>query len=254
MPGVEVSSENRSWMDGGYYYNSKYQIRTFNLKCFFEDITREELNQILLWLSKDSCGKLVFDDKKDVYYMVRPSGLTNLEPYGVRHGWMNQVTYSGTFTAVMTAYDPLGVMDITSVEDEALGTDYSYCGILPASMMPPEPTVSDTSFLVYNCGTHRCEPVIELKGSAPSGMTIRNISNGTSCALVGLPEEGIVRVDGRLGLVAVVTEGGEEDAFELHDDGYITLESYGTIYRDVVIQTTSESNRLTVAGFIPTTQ
>lgn len=249
-----MSSGDRSWGDGGYYYYSKYKVRTFGLRCFFEDITREELNQIILWLSKDSCGKLIFDDRKDVYYMVRPAGVTDLEPFGVRHGWMNQMTYSGTFTCQMTAYDPLGVMNISSTEDGAMTEDYSYCGILPSSMMPPEPVTTDTSFLIYNCGTNRCEPVIELAGSAPSGVTIRNLSNGTTCTLVALPEEGTVRIDGAIGKVTVVTEGGEEEAFELHDDGYISLESYGVIFRDVIVQTTAGSNLLTVTGFIPTTQ
>lgn len=248
LPEIESSGIEVGWRDGGYYYQSKYKVRTFKLRCFFEDATPEDLNRIVLWLSKDSCGKLVFDERKDVYYIVRPTGTTEFSAYPVRHEWMNQDTYSGTFVAVLTAHDPLGFMELTSLSEPSVTTDYTYSGIMDDNMMPSSPSLSDTYFLVYNCGTHPCDMTIDIAGSAPSGLTIRNLSNGTSCKIVGLPSDGALHIDGQLGKVTVITEGNETDAFDLHDEGYITLSPYENIYRDLLVQTAEGSNALKVCG------
>ena len=248
MPEMEVSSTDVTSRDGGYYHSSRYKSREFKLKCYFEDITYETFTNMRRWLAKDKVGKLVFDTRPDVYYWVRPTEHINPATYSAEHGWLSQPLFSGTFTVTLTAFNPFGFMRIISYENLEDGIMTRYSGILPREMMPALPDVADTDFLVYNPGTQRCETVIELAGSAPSGLVIRNLSNGSCCKIAGLPAEGSVIIDGTLGRVSTYYNSIEEDAFELHDEGYIILESFGDVYRDVSVQATSGSNQLALIG------
>lgn len=90
LPNVSATTSEIAQMDGGYYYGSKYKTRTFSLKCFFEDLTMERIHAITRWLSKDSLGKLVFDERPTVYYRVRPTGKFVPTMYAGEHEWMNE--------------------------------------------------------------------------------------------------------------------------------------------------------------------
>ena len=248
QPDIEVASSEIAGRDGGYFHSAKLKTRVFSLNCFFEDVTMATLYDIGTWLSKDAVGKLIFDDRPAVYYIVRPTSKFEPSIYGRRQDWMNQLTYSGTFTATFTAFSPFGYMEHTEYYDMDKYGESSYSGILCSEMMPPLPSPTDTSCLLYNCGTQPCDTVIEVCGRAPSGLTIRNISNGTSCVITTLPASGTIVIDGELGKTTFVNNGIESEAFEYHDEGYITLDSYGRIYRPVVATAKGGENKIYISG------
>lgn len=241
QPGIKVKSSEVDGRNGGYFHSASYKSRVFKLKCYFEDLTAAGIYKIISWLSKDSAGKLVFDDRPNVYYEVRPTAQFSPTTYTCRHDWMNQVVYSGTFTAEFTAYFPFGYMTRTSYDDADECGESNYSGILPSSMMPEVPgaqalTKERTSFLIYNPGTQPCCLNFEIKtDNLPNGSTIRNITNGTKYVFTGTgnnPGSITVKVDGDTG--RTYRQGASLvwiDANELHDEGYVTLEPYGVLYQ-----------------------
>lgn len=230
----------------------------FKLKCYFEDLTAAGIYKIISWLSKDSAGKLVFDDRPNVYYEVRPTAQFSPTTYTCRHDWMNQVVYSGTFTAEFTAYFPFGYMTRTSYDDADECGESNYSGILPSSMMPEVPgaqalTKERTSFLIYNPGTQPCCLNFEIKtDNLPNGSTIRNITNGTKYVFTGTgnnPGSITVKVDSDTG--RTYRQGASLvwiDANELHDEGYVTLEPYGVLYQNVAATSVSGSTKIKLSG------
>jgi len=97
--------------------------------------------------------------------------------------------YSGTFTITFVANEPFGKLNKKAADGEV---DYDGSmrdtGMIPAEMMPPDPAVDDTQFLLYNCGTEKAHTVLRIAGSVDStdGLTIRNNTNGTMCRIIGL--------------------------------------------------------------------
>lgn len=272
LPSYDTVSSEVTERDGGYYYRTRQNIRTFSLDCFFENITEHQLRKIARWQDRKSSGELIFDERPDVIYKVRPSKQIEPEIYEHLLEGNEDRTYSGTFTATFSAYEPFGFLTKKSYEaDENPNLYTSYSGMIRSDEMPTSPLNTDKRILLYNCGTEPCGAYISLRGSAPNGFTITNDTNGTSCKILGMPESPLLLVidsencrvlcgDGSfLGERYVITADGyillnEEGkiiyeqvgpqgidldpktairAFELHDDGYITLDPYGEVYRDV---------------------
>lgn len=122
--------------------------------------------------------------------MVRPTKAFEPELYEHVLDGNSFPTYSGTFSMTLSAYDPFGYLTKTVCEsEEELFEMASYCGILFSDQMPDSPTPDSMRFLVYNCGTELCGLNFYFRGTAPSGMTLRNLTNGTKCKLTALPAE-----------------------------------------------------------------
>lgn len=281
LPSYDTISSDVTERDGGYYYRTRQNIRTFSLDCFFENITEHQLRKIARWLDRKTAGELIFDARPDVVYRVRPSKQLEPEIYEHLLEGNKDRTYSGTFTATFTAYEPFGFMKkkAYNVGDDA---DHymTYCGMLRTDEMPPEATASSRKILLYNCGTEPCGLYFSLRGKAPNGFTITNETNGSVCKVLGMPTSPLLLVvDGEnckvlcgngtyLGEKFVIVADGyvlmdiddnviyehvgpegidlnaetAKRAFEFHDEGYIILEPYGEVYRDVSAKWSAGSN------------
>ena len=217
----KIYSTDPSWKHGGYYFGNSAKIREFKLKCYFEEITIATREKIRRWLGRNTKGKLIFDDRPFVYYNVRPSDVTSGEIYN------DTGKYSGTFTVVFTAYEPFGYLtrkyNTSSTKDGA----EDYCGMIASSLMPAAPTVSDTSFQVYNPGTETCGLDIIIRGSTDNPIRFVNQRNGSVCVISSLPGSRYLDINGDTGFVKIKTSvsgTAYEPGFAYHDKGYIRLE------------------------------
>lgn len=231
---------------GAYWYGNTVDARTFTLECYYEDATIAQTEEILQWVDRDSYGKLVFDDRPYVYYLVRPSKAPTGRRYVGHYACTSpdELVYSGTLTLEFTAYDPFGYMNITTVgtlDDDAVKAT----GVLTDAMMPTN-AVALGNHLIYNPGTEACPLRITIGGSAPDGLTIHNYSTGESCKLVSLPANDSLVIDGYTGFVAL--KSNHNPAFSYHNDGYIHLASCVPYHRDVPISWTKNSTAVTSDG------
>lgn len=194
----------------------------------------------------------MFDERPEVVYHVRPS--KSFEPELYEHVLDGNAypTYSGKFSIAFDAYDPFGYLTKTELSTgETNNHMESFCGILPKDELPPAPVASDREFLMYNCGTEPCGMNLVLRGTAPNGAVLKNLTNGTSCKLIALPEDpSYLRIDadncrvqyGFGDSAKALYENMMEDAFEFHDDGYILLEPYDELYKNVPVKLNAGSN------------
>lgn len=247
-PDYEVLEADVTGRDGGYYYGNRIKTREFSLPCFFEDITLETKERMFQWLDRCANGKQVFDNRPFVHYHVRPVKRITGKIYTSRHDGANEDTYSGTFTIVFKAYDPFGYMTYNTYSGIDMDGAGRYCGILEESEMPPLPSVSDTSVLIYNCGTQPCDTIIKIGGTAADGLSITNRANGQVCSVTSQPNIGYLEINSLYGSVEHVNGTTRELVFEFHDDGFIQLEPYGRLIDNVQVSFTKSSNQISISN------
>lgn len=226
---------------GAYWYGNDIEAREFSLPCYYEDLTWEQLEEIFNWVYRETRAQLWFDDRPDVYYIVRPSK----EPTGERYvghyscSSPDELVYSGRITLNFTAYDPFGYLRLTTAVDGSQAMKGT--GLIYDYMMPQ----NDTSLgnkLIWNPGTEKTPLRIEIAGTAPNGLTIHNYTTGETCRLTSLPEGETLVIDGATGMVALKSTA--TPAFEYHNDGYIHLDPYMPMHRDVRVYWTSHSQAI----------
>ena len=115
--------------------------------------------------------------------------------------------------------------------------------------MPAEPTTESRSFLVYNPGTETCETLIRIGGTVgTNGVTIKNDTNNTECKQLSLPSDGYLEIDSFHGEVVRVNGIIRVLEFEHHDEGYMTLASFGEKLTEVMATTTAGSQRVPLSN------
>lgn len=221
-PEYDTYDIDMDWRHGGYYYDSKAKVRTFTIKCYFEEISIATRQAIKNWLRRDSRGELMFDDKPFVYWNVHPGKI----PVG---NWYidNNEKHSGTVTIVFNAYEPFGYLTRKS-GSIMIPPDHSeeYVNFIDPEDMPDDPTTSGTSFDIYNPGTENCGLSISVSGSTENPIRFFNENNGTFCSFESLPAGGlIVGIDGNTGYVSAHMPNSTSytNGFAYHDKGVIQL-------------------------------
>ena len=112
------------------------------MPCYYEDIDKKTMEQIVRWLDRRTSGRLVFDERPDVYYDVVPSAKIEFEDYSyTKYG---KTLHAGEFTIHFTAYDPFGKLTKKFLRT-GKEMDYS-TNLIPETQMPSAPSVTDTSF------------------------------------------------------------------------------------------------------------
>lgn len=101
--------------------------------------------------------------------------------------------------------------------------------------------------LFYNAGTEVAPAIIRVSGVADD-LLITNITNDTSCRIIGLsagviPEDSWLEINGETGQVYTVIGDEKRQSYEYHDLGYVKLEPCTPIKRDVLVSY-SEGSRL----------
>lgn len=220
-PEFDVYSTDVSWKNGGYYYGSSVKVRNMTLKCYFEEITIAEREDIRKWLHRKTSGRLVFDDKPFVYWNVRPAKVTPGAIYN------DLGKYSGTFTITFLAEDPFGYLTrkANNGEDDG-GEDYS--NLIDQSQMPAAPTTSDVTFQVYNPGTEECGMSMKLVGTCDHPIEFLNETNRTRCIIRELPSNNLIlEIDGDTGNFRVRLNDAAttyDNGFAYHDRGIVRLD------------------------------
>lgn len=221
-PEYDVHDVDVSWMNGGYYFDSKVKKRTFTIKCFFEEIDVATRQRIKQWVKRGTRGQLVFDDMPFVYWNVVPGKV----PVG---NWYLDTgdTHSGTVTLTFTAYEPFGYLTRKS-NGNSDGGDNSeaYCNFIKTSEMPSAPSTSSTNFDIYNPGTESCGLTIDISGTVSHAIRFYNELNGTFCIFGSLPSNKHLNIDGDTGYVSTYTAGSSNrsNGFSYHDKGVIRLD------------------------------
>ena len=223
-----VYETEAEWKNGGYYYGSSARVKTFELKCYYEEITIKQREDIRNWLHRDTSGALIFDDMPFVYWNVRPTKIVPGELYN------DNDRYSGTFTVTLTAYEPFGYL--TRKSNESWNTDNAndYCDLIPTSQMPAAPTTASRTFSVYNPGREACGLTIKLSGSTSNPIEFLNETNSTRCIIRQLPTNNLILdLNGDSGVIKVYVQSGSgshsnptnyDYGYAYHDRGMVRLD------------------------------
>ena len=247
----EVYDEDINWRSGGVYYGYKVKAREFELDCYYEDITRRTYEEMRQWLDVKQTGKLIFDDTPFKYYDVRLTKKLTGKQYWHRDEYYVE-RLSGTFTITFTAYKPFAKMLYKYYEDADVDGASKYCGIISKAKMPAEPTVSDRTFNIYNCGTETAPTIIRIGGTVDSdGLTITNAATEQTCRLTALPASpAYLELDSEKGSVTLIDpdSGTKEIMFEYHDYGFLDLAPSGVMFDNFYVNCTKGSNTVTATN------
>ncbi len=217
----DVYDTDVAWHDGGYYYGNAVKAREFTLKCFYEEITKKQREDIRQWLHRNTYGQLIFDDMPFVYWNVRPVKMIEGQEY------LDSGRYSGTFVITFKAYNPFGYLTRKSNTGSETDDANDYCDLIPSNQMPAAPTTSDRTFSVYNPGREACGLSIVLRGSASNPIEFLNNTNGTRCILSSLaPTNRVLDINADTGMITIHSPSSTSNAelgFQCHDRGYVKL-------------------------------
>lgn len=120
----------------------------FDLNCYYENLTKRALNDLLRWFDRNTKGTLVFDDRPYVRYTVSPYEKVSIQNYKEDRG--NGVLYQGQMTIHLKAYDPLGKLIVSGEHLDAI-SDETF--LLSEEQKVDEISPSENTFLLYNAGT-----------------------------------------------------------------------------------------------------
>lgn len=138
-------------------------------------------------------------------------------------------------------------MDRYSVLDyEEYGSDFEELvkgstGVLLTSQTPDTIITSGLnatkSFLLYNCGDERADPVIRIAGDVGTGISIYNNATGQTCTVIGITKaltsnvSKWLEIDSATGKVYLTDGTTPAMAFLYHDNGFVQLEGAAPIDR-----------------------
>lgn len=216
----DIYDADVAWHNGGYYYGNAAKVKEFSLKCYYEEITRKQREDIRKWLHRNTSGNLMFDSMPFVYWKVRPANIIEGQEY------IDSGRYSGTFTVTFRAYEPFGYLTRKSNSGSETDNANDYCDLILTSEMPAAPTTSGRSFSVYNPGREVCGLSMSLSGSTSNPIEFLNTTNGSRCILNSLPTNNLVLdINGDTGMITTHASGSTatEYGFAYHDRGYISL-------------------------------
>ena len=218
----DVYDTEVAWHHGGYYYGNSVKKRTFTLKCFYEEITLKQREDIRKWLHRDTKGKLIFDNLPFVYWMVRPTKPVTGQEY------LDCGRYSGVFDIEFTAYEPFGYLTRKSNSGDEVDNANDYCDLILTSEMPAAPTTSSRTFDVYNPGREACGLQIIVSGTVSNPIEFLNETNKTRCIIQSLPTSNLrLDINGDTGVIKTYVAGQEAYAdrgYAYHDRGFVRLE------------------------------
>ena len=246
---VKVIDAEPTYRHGGYYFGHQVQPREFNLECFAEEIERDRLEDILLWMAPGNEGTLVFTDRPLVHYDVIVISAPDAEAYWDGQDPWSTITCKLNFT--VKAYDPFGKLDVISsdgTEEQERARQYS--GLIPSSMMPSNTYTNMGTFLVYNPGSYESNTVIRVAGTVSEyGLTVWNKTNNDRCKFVELPSGSTtppdyLEVKSDPGTVQWLPTYPDAMSYAYHDEGYIRLVP-SLPRKNVTIYKTAQENTVT---------
>lgn len=83
---------------------------------------------------------------------------------------------------------------------------------------------SPGTYLVYNPGTYESDTIIQIGGTAPNPVVIRNLTNGDRCTLKTIPGDNeYLEIESAMGTIKRLPTMPDALAYVYHDEGYIRL-------------------------------
>lgn len=240
--------------NGGYFYGTSLQPKTFTLRCYFEnnDINEGALTRIGSFFKKGKTGRLVFDKRNWVWYNATVVNIDFSQLTNYMNGFVN---------ISMKAYYPYGR---TSEDGLPAETDDNYqsiinnSGLIDRTKLPSKSIVADgssltrsTEFRLYNGGTEAAGVAISIAGDVGEGVTITNRTTGQSCSFTGISKtvttnaNKYIVCDGINGKTIITNGQTGELAFLYHDSGFIDLAPSYPITRELTVSTTANSKTIT---------
>lgn len=247
-PGYEINDAEVEGRDGGYRRSERVSAKEFTLPVFYENLTLKQLNRLAQWFDRRTSGELIFEDRPYAAYTVYPSARAEVRDY--RENRDGTEKHHGQMTIHMKAYDPFARLLIRTKSGDTLGAEDEVM-LLTAAQTPAVPAAASKSFMIYNPGTERADTIIRLAGDSGTKMTIANKTTGQTCSICGMTSGmtgtagKVLEISSKTGRVELV--GAERElAFELHDDGYITLSPATPFEEDFDVSYTNGSS--TISG------
>lgn len=265
----KVDEQEINGRDGAYYYGNHVEPREFVLRCYYEELTQRDKEDIMHWFGRNTKGRLIFDERDYVYYDVIPNARVEFDDY--RGMTCNGLRYKGILTIYLKAYCPFGkllpgsmvnnvpaigidfIVGVSIIGEATLAADDETIVLYKYRMPSTNYDVTGTSFYIYNMGTEATPLRIKIAGTAESG-TITNVTNGKKCVINGMTTGNTtdvgksVYIDAETGRVTLVGSLDTQLAFEMHDYGYIWLDPCTPFVRDIEVSYTDESKTITSAG------
>lgn len=180
LPATEVFSADISGRDGNYFFGTRYKNRTIPIDLAFDDVSEQELREIILWLHGDNSLKpLILDELPYVQYYVRSEKQPQLK-YIVFDGSDGARVYKGELSLEFIAYDPYGYSVykwLNNYIDENVGEWSSASGMLMSSTVGGAAfydTYSAGKIPLYNPGDVATDYILTLTivASAANPITI----------------------------------------------------------------------------------
>lgn len=272
----DVSEQEINGRDGALYYGNRVEPREFSLRCYYEELTQRNKEDIMHWFHRDTKGRLMFDDREYAYYDVHPNGAIKFDDYKY-HGCDGEAKYQGIMTIKLKAYCPFGKMipyevvnTVPFVGSAIVDVDHVGLAVLPGetetvilmrAKMPQIPSAgSAVSFYIYNPGTERTPLRMRIAGATTSGEdephygVITNETNGTQCKIIGMTSGNTtdvnkyLQIDAETGRVEMIGLLDTSLAFQMHDYGYIWLDPCTPFVREAAITYTSGDTVITSDG------
>ena len=215
--------------DGGYYYGSSRQPKTFTLKCYYflQEIDEGLMYKIYKNFPIGKKGNLIFDRRPWLTYKVV---ITKVDTADLKN------RLNGTITITATCYKPFGYATITqntetegtaaynSIKNNSTILTPTEYAALPAN--PTGPYTSDTHFHFYNGGTVNAKPLVKIKGDIPNNTSIANLTTGKAITLAAVNTgTNTLCIDCDSGKVYMEdTSGNKTFAFLYHKTGFIEIQ------------------------------
>lgn len=254
----KISEQSFDGHNGGYYYGSTVQPKTFALRCYFEEkhVNKGIMTKINKLFARGKSGKLVFEKRPWVWYVATVVSTPQLQMTNYKNGLV---------TLQLKAYYPFGRCDelgYIDMDDAMIGAT----ALIDASKVPSVEAVAEgetltgqKTILLYNGGTERASVAIELAGDVDEGVTITNSTTGQKCHFVAL-SSGVTSsagkylvCDGMNGKTVLTNGTKSELAFLYHDYGFIDLEPAYPIVRNIHANYTARSTEVYCEGGEETT-
>lgn len=235
--------------DGGYFYGTTVQPKSFTLRCYFENsnINEGTLSRINAFFRRGRTGKLIFQNRDWVWYSATVVGLdcSKLQNY-----------LNGFVTITMKAYYPFARHDEIYMTDdyENYGNKLRNSALLYKNETPTNQIIAlkDTledkkDFLLYNGGSEAAATAIEIAGDCGDGVIISNLTTGQQCKFVAFNKsvtsdaDKYIVCDGLNGKTFLTNGESGELSFLYHDGGFIDLAPAYPIERNIVVSYTQGS-------------
>ena len=250
MSAFEVMDKEKNWHPGSDLYGVRIKSRTWDLNCYYEDVTAKELEAITRWLDGRTRGELIFDDRPWAVYQAHPTKVITIKNYS--RGYGKDRRYSGTFTAYFTAEYPFAELKYIYANNAPLEIS-NEVDLLMEAETPPQIVTNMTSCLVYNPGTEIGQSRITFQGSIGSSAqtVITNTTTGDKLFIqTGYQATGSNSIvfDSKLGRVDRYTSNGKQLLFECHGGDYIHFAPNRFLRESVTVSGSNGSNVVTSAG------